>query len=46
VGGVPDPLLDIPVYSLLLNGITPVDFAHRTVPQKKAAFGLKNRVSK
>jgi len=45
VGGVPDPFLEVPVYSFLLNSQAPVDFAHRTVPQKRAALGLNNRVN-
>jgi len=42
VGGLPDPLLSIPGYSLLLNELLSLDFGHITVPKKKSAFGLKN----
>jgi len=45
VGGLQDPLLNIPGNSFLLSELHSVDFEHKTVPQKRAAFGLKNNVT-
>lgn len=45
-GGIPSPILGLPVISFGLNNKKSYDWAHRTVPQREAARGLNDRVRK
>jgi len=44
-GGVPTQLQGIPVLAYALNNQKSIDWAHRTVPQSHAAFGLNYNVN-